>query len=90
MHRLREFLILVNTRLDALEGKQGLPAAPPPPVSIPAYLKPEVITPLPKATPIPAEKIPPPEEAPAEVKEKPAPAKPREWEQVLAATGWQG
>ncbi len=83
IRQLRELLTHVNARLDALEGKQGLPAAPPPPVSIPAYLKPEVITPLPKTAPIPAEVIPSPEETPAVIKEKPAPAKPREWEQVL-------
>ena len=83
IRQLRELLTHVNARLDVLEGKQVLPAAPPPPVSIPAELKPEVITPLPEPVPVPVEKISLPEETPAEVKEKPAPRQPREWEQVL-------
>lgn len=89
IRQLREMVTQINYRLDTLEGRPGITAIPPPPVSIPAYMKPDVITPLPEETPAPAEKVPlekllgEGEEMPAQVEAKPARVKEREWEQIL-------
>ncbi len=87
IRQLRELLAIVSDRLDILEGKPASAVTAPPPVFIPDYGPPKVITPRPTAVPAPAAETKPPEAAPAVVAaaaiEKSAPRQPREWEQVL-------
>jgi uncharacterized membrane protein len=83
---LRNQVALITRRLDALEQSRDMVPAPPPPAAAPVSPEPappEAAAPAEEAVPVPAETVPPPEEAPAEVEAKPAPAKRREWEQVL-------
>ncbi len=77
IRQLRGLLTIINTRLDALESWQTTAKAPSPPAPTPA---------TPAAATTQMEKTPP-EKAPAmATEEETAPARAREWEQVLGGS----
>ena len=82
IRQLRELVVQINNRLDALEHRQREAPSPPRPVSLPATPAappvPSAVTER-EATPLPSEEVPPHRGRPAKVSE-------REWEQILGGS----
>jgi uncharacterized membrane protein len=74
VRQLRELVVQINNRLDALERRRGVTVPPLPPQPAPAPVAPSQ-----EAVPIPAAGAPPRKEKPVRVKE-------REWEQILGGS----